>query len=48
MGPLVRSLVTEPIDDTLDTRQLFVLTELLGAIDEVVHPNGSPTWWLGD
>ena len=48
MRPLVRSLVTEPIDDTLDTRQLFVLTELLGAIDEVVHPNASPTWWLGD
>ena len=48
MRDLLRSLVIQPIEDTLDLRQLFVLTELLDAVDGAVRPNGSPTWWLDD
>ena len=48
MRRLVRSLVTQPIEETLDTRQLYVLAELLDAVSEVVRPNASPTWWLDD
>ena len=48
MRGLVRTLVSEPIENTLDMHQLHILTELLGAIDCAVRPNGSPTWWLDD
>jgi DNA-binding MarR family transcriptional regulator len=48
MNDLVRDLVVQPIEYSVQPRELFALEQLLVTVDDSLRPSASPTWWLDD